>query len=90
MPSCPWSAAPTGSVSGRTRRCARACPTCRSGASWSGDPRVRPVALGGNAQVAFYKLRTRPDAYYTMIMTRANARARGAARFVLVTALSAG
>lgn len=55
-----------------------------------GAPRVRPVALGGNAQVAFYKLRTRPDAYYTMIMTRANARARGAARFVLVNALSAG
>jgi hypothetical protein len=54
-----------------------------------GKPRVRPVALGGNAEVAFYKLRTRPDAYYTMIMARQAPRAGGAGRYVLVTALPA-
>jgi hypothetical protein len=54
-----------------------------------GNQRVRPVALGGNAQVAFYKLRTRPDAYYTMVMTRDAARSGGRARFVLVTVLAA-
>lgn len=52
-----------------------------------GNPRAQPVSLGGNADVAFYKLRTRPDAYYTMIMSRDNART--GARYVLVTALPA-
>jgi hypothetical protein len=54
-----------------------------------GNPRVRPVPLGGNSQVAFYKLRTRPDAYYTMIMSLAEAPAGGRPRYVLVTALTA-
>jgi hypothetical protein len=48
-----------------------------------GNPRAEPVPLGGNSAVAFYKLRTRPDAYYTMIM------ARDGSRYVLVTALPA-
>ncbi|MDQ6915346.1 MAG: hypothetical protein M3155_05990, partial [Actinomycetota bacterium] len=32
------------------------------------NPSARPVPLGGNSQLAFYKLRTSPDAYYTMVM----------------------
>jgi hypothetical protein len=54
-----------------------------------GTQRVRPVPLGGNSQVAFYKLRTRPDAYYTMVMARDDGRAGGRARDVLVTVLPA-
>ncbi len=42
-----------------------------------GNQGVRPVALGGNTEVAFYKLRTRPDAYYTMVMGRGAARPGG-------------
>ena len=49
-----------------------------------------PVALGGDGDVAFFKLRTRPDAYYTMVMAREVPRAGGAPRYVLVTALPAG
>jgi hypothetical protein len=54
-----------------------------------GKARARPVPLGGNADVAFYKLRTRPDAYYTLIMVRETPRAGGPSRYVLVTALPA-
>src|SRR4051794_27931924 len=54
-----------------------------------GNQEVRPVSLGGNSELAFYKLRTRPDAYYTMVMTRGAARSGGRARFVLVTVLAA-
>jgi hypothetical protein len=54
-----------------------------------GSARVRPVALGGDTQVAFYKLRTRPDAYYTMVMTRDDGRAAAGTRDVLVTVLPA-
>ena len=54
-----------------------------------GRPKVRPVALGGNSDVAFYKLRTLPDAYYTLIMVHEPARAGTPARDVLVTALPA-
>ncbi len=54
------------------------------------NPSARPVALGGDGDVAFFKLRTRPDAYYTMIMAREAPRTGGAARYVLVTALPAG
>ena len=54
-----------------------------------GNPRVRPVPLGGDSQIAFYKLRTRPDAYYTMVMARVGPRAGGRLRYVLVTALPA-
>ena len=49
---------------------------------------ARPVPLGGNAYLAFYKLRTSPDAYYTMVMRRVTDRA-GLARYVLVNALPA-
>jgi hypothetical protein len=49
-------------------------------------PATRPVALGGNSQVAFYKVRTGPDAYYTMIMEREPGPG-GSARYVLVNAL---
>jgi hypothetical protein len=52
---------------------------------------ARPVPLGGNAWLAFYKLRTRPDAYYTLVMAREDTGGRGAAsRYVLVNALPAG
>ncbi len=54
-----------------------------------GTRRVRPVSLGGNSQVAFYKLRTRPDAYYTMVMARGEARSGGRPPYVLVTVLPA-
>jgi hypothetical protein len=54
-----------------------------------GNQGVRPVALGGNSEVAFYKLRTRPDAYYTMVMARGAARSGGRPRYVLVTVLPA-
>jgi hypothetical protein len=55
-----------------------------------GNARVRPVPLGGDSQVAFYKLRTRPDAYYTMVMARDERpiASRGP-RYVLVTVLPA-
>jgi hypothetical protein len=52
---------------------------------------ARPVALGGNGFVAFYKLRTTPTSYYTLVMTRAEP-AKGSAgspRYVLVNALPA-
>lgn len=49
---------------------------------------ARPVPLGGNAYLAFYKLRTSPDAYYTMVMDRVTGPA-GEARYVLVNALPA-
>jgi hypothetical protein len=55
----------------------------------AGNARVQPVALGGDAQVAFYKLRTRPDAYYTMVMAREAPRPGGSPRYVLVTVLPA-
>ena len=54
-----------------------------------GNQGVRPVALGGNSEVAFYKLRTRPDAYYTMVMARGAALSSGRPRYVLVTVLPA-
>jgi hypothetical protein len=46
---------------------------------------ARPVPLGGNANVAFYKLRTRPDAYYTLVMLAERQRG-GLPRYVLVNA----
>src|SRR4029453_3998764 len=49
-----------------------------------GGERVRPVSLGGNSQVAIYKLRTRPDAYYTMVMARGEARSGGRPPYALV------
>ncbi|MDX6697156.1 MAG: hypothetical protein QOE65_553 [Solirubrobacteraceae bacterium] len=55
------------------------------------NPSARPIPLGGNAWLAFYKLRTRPDAYYTMVMAREDTVGRGgASRYVLVNALPAG
>ena len=54
-----------------------------------GRARVRPLSLGGNADVAFYKLRTLPDAYYTMVMAAELRRTGGPAHYVLVTALPA-
>jgi hypothetical protein len=55
-----------------------------------GNAEVRPVALGGDAQVAFYKLRTRPDAYYTMVMARVERPgASGGPRYALVAVLPA-
>ena len=51
---------------------------------------ARPVSLGGNSQVAFYKVRTAPARYYTMIMVRrAPGGPPGAPRFVLVNAFPA-
>jgi hypothetical protein len=47
---------------------------------------ARPVPLGGNANVAFYKLRTRPDAYYTLIMLAEPPRGGQPPRYVLVNA----
>jgi hypothetical protein len=52
------------------------------------NPQARPVPLGGNSQLAFYKLRTTPDAYYTMVMRALTDRA-GLKRYVLVNALPA-
>jgi hypothetical protein len=52
------------------------------------NPQARPVPLGGNSQLAFYKLRTSPDAYYTMVMRQVTDRA-GLTRYVLVNALPA-
>jgi hypothetical protein len=50
-----------------------------------------PKPLGGNGWLAFYKLRTRPDAYYTMVMAREDPTTAGARpRYVLVNALPAG
>jgi hypothetical protein len=49
---------------------------------------ARPVPLGGNAYLAFYKLRTSPDAYYTMVMHRVSSSV-GPPRYVLVKALPA-
>jgi hypothetical protein len=55
------------------------------------NPAARPVPLGGDAWVSFYKLRTRPDAYYTMVMVREDpASGVGSPRYVLVNALPAG
>jgi hypothetical protein len=52
------------------------------------NQRARPVPLGGNAYLAFYKLRTSPDAYYTLVMHRVDS--PGAPpRYVLVNALPA-
>ena len=54
------------------------------------DRSTRPVALGGNSQVAFYKVRTGSGRYYTMIMVRRpGAGPPGAPRFVLVNAFPA-
>lgn len=51
---------------------------------------ARPVPLGGNAWLAFYKLRTRRDAYYTLVMAREDpAPGGGTPRYVLVNALPA-
>jgi len=52
---------------------------------------ARPVPLGGNGFVAFYKLRTAPTTYYTMVMTRVEPKAGSAQppRYVLVNALPA-
>jgi hypothetical protein len=50
---------------------------------------ARPVALGGNAAVAFYKLRTSPEGYYTMVMVRERPHGGGSPRYVLVNALPA-
>jgi hypothetical protein len=47
---------------------------------------ARPVPLGGNAQVAFYKLRTRPDAYYTLVMLAESHPGKAAPRYMLVNA----
>jgi hypothetical protein len=52
------------------------------------NQRARPVPLGGNTDLAFYKLRTSPEAYYTMVMDRVVDRA-GRRRYVLVNALPA-
>jgi hypothetical protein len=55
------------------------------------NPTAHPVPLGGNGWEAFYKLRTRPDAYYTMVMVREEpASGVGSPRYVLVNALPAG
>jgi hypothetical protein len=51
---------------------------------------ARPVSLGGNGWLAFYKLRTRRDAYYTLVMARAQPPGGGTPRFVLVNALPGG
>ncbi|HEY8866435.1 MAG TPA: hypothetical protein VIM22_05835, partial [Solirubrobacteraceae bacterium] len=53
------------------------------------DKAARPVPLGGNGFVAFYKLRTTPTSYYTMVLTRVGPQAGSAqpARYVLVNAL---
>jgi hypothetical protein len=52
---------------------------------------ARPIRLGGNGWLAFYKLRTRPDAYYTLVMAREDTvRGGGTPRYVLVNALPAG
>lgn len=54
------------------------------------DRSARPVALGGNSQVAFYKVRTATGRYYTVIMVRRPGGASpGAPRFVLVNAFPA-
>ena len=51
---------------------------------------AKPVSMGGNGWLAFYKLRTRRDAYYTLIMTREDPAAGGGTpRYVLVNALPA-
>lgn len=50
---------------------------------------ARPVPLGGDGDLSFFKLRTAPDAYYTMIMAREVPRAGGQSRYVLLTALPA-
>ena len=52
------------------------------------NPGVRPVPLGGNAYLAFYKVRTSPEAYYTMVMHGTIDRA-GFRRYGLVNALPA-
>lgn len=52
------------------------------------DRRARPVSMGGNAWLAFYRLRARRGAYYTMVMAREDA--GGSPRHVLVNALPAG
>ena len=88
-PSWAWSAAPTDSGSDPTRRCALRVSDAPFRRELVGNARVRPVALGGNSQVAFYKLRTRPDAYYTMVMARGERARRRARGFGLVTALPA-
>ncbi len=52
------------------------------------DQRARPVALGGNAQIAFYKVRSAPTRYYTMIMAR-RAPSASSGGYVLVNAFPA-
>ncbi len=52
--------------------------------------RARPVSMGGNAWLAFYRLRTRARAYYTLIMAREDpAPGGGSPRYVMVSALPA-
>lgn len=52
---------------------------------------ARPVPLGGNAWLGFYKLRPRRGAYYTMIVAREDPTPGGGApRYLLVNALPAG
>jgi hypothetical protein len=53
-----------------------------------GNQSARPVPLGGNAYLAFYKLRTSPEAYYTLVMHRVSS-AVGSPRYALVNALPA-
>jgi hypothetical protein len=50
---------------------------------------ARPVPLGGNSRIAFYKVRTGPARYYTMIMVRQGGGPNGPARDVLVNAFPA-
>jgi hypothetical protein len=52
------------------------------------NPAARPVPLGGNGWVAFYKLRTARDAYYTLVMERERGPG-GRPRYVLVNAFAA-
>jgi hypothetical protein len=53
--------------------------------------RARPVPLGGNAWLAIYKLRSRRDAYYTLVMAREDrAAGGGSSRYLLVNAFPAG
>jgi hypothetical protein len=53
------------------------------------DRAARPVPLGGNGFVAFYKLRTAPETYYTMVMDRPQQGPVRGPRYVLVNAFAA-
>jgi hypothetical protein len=52
--------------------------------------RAAATPLGGNSRLAFYKLRTARDAYYTMVMERVDPPRGGRPRYVLVTVAPAG